>query len=854
MPGFDTFQQGGDVIAVGDAARLASGLVGDGMVSFGIYRVALGGDEPGVVAVDVNLLPDTNGARSNFWVGVSNYGTDSWDWAGPCTDGHTRLSLPTGIHTSPFGNLFVCCVAYDGCQLDVIGVGAIPRSEADPDLPPQPSAPAVTGIVNGLMLEWFPVIAGDLAGYRIYYCGSDFTSEYELGVQSCTGLEGLTRHILTNLQGTTFVRIAAVDFAGNESPLSDLAVGDPLPGQQPELQIMLDMPNCQRGDSVAITAQGADTYDLDINGDGFFDITGDSTGSALVDTSYTGIIRPQVRGIIGDASCVACSSVSLVVSGNSRPVASCTANPQSGQAPLIVGFTGEGVDFDGAVTAYRWDFDGDGIYDYADFTNPIPPNQSYTTPGVYNIKFRVEDDGGAWDVDTVTIVVSQGTGGPNNSPTPDLQVNHAVGDAPHRVMFDASGSTDSDGSIILYEWDFEDDGCIDGSANYAYASHTYPEAGIYNAYVYVTDDKGAQTYTSVQVQCNGWVTDTIVSADEVINHTAIAQVSGNPAVLYIDNTSGKAKYVRAGDATGGSWLNPVELGDGFPGSFFTPQIVIVNGNPAVLYMDNNGLAAYQRAIDPFGYTWTTPINPLPNANQSYSVCLTVVDGNPAISCTDMGDSRLRFIRATDTNGTTWGSPIVVDGTTTTASDTSMVVSAGLPAIAYVDTNNNYLKFVCATNAAGTAWDTPVTIDDVHIVLSGARMTLAYNSAAVADAPVIAYMTTDWSDFTVWSVYAYDAAGTSWSSPQEHYTGGNIDQRIGIVRENQYDYGVAFSDIEKLDLKYGIASDGYSFPVTTIETFGPDSMGLSVAMLQNSLGISHVAGGPSNDLLLTSRYK
>lgn len=55
-----------------------------------------------------------------------------------------------------------------------------------------------------------------------------------------------------------------------------------------------------------------------------------------------------------------------------------------------------------------------------------------------------------------------------------------------------SSSSDSDGSIVLYEWDFEDDGNFDTQgAALDEASHQYPSAGPWRAKLRVTDDKGA---------------------------------------------------------------------------------------------------------------------------------------------------------------------------------------------------------------------------------------------------------------------------------------------------------------------------------------------------------------------------
>lgn len=54
--------------------------------------------------------------------------------------------------------------------------------------------------------------------------------------------------------------------------------------------------------------------------------------------------------------------------------------------------------------------------------------------------------------------------------------------------FDASGSSDADGVISLYEWDFENDGTVDATG--VNVTHSYPVAGSYQVTLTVTDDDG----------------------------------------------------------------------------------------------------------------------------------------------------------------------------------------------------------------------------------------------------------------------------------------------------------------------------------------------------------------------------
>jgi len=87
---------------------------------------------------------------------------------------------------------------------------------------------------------------------------------------------------------------------------------------------------------------------------------------------------------------------------NQAPVAVATANPQSGDAPLIVQFNSDGsYDPDGGINAFDWDF-GDG-----NTSNAANPSHTYTDAGTFTAVLTVTDDQGATDSATVTIDVAQ---------------------------------------------------------------------------------------------------------------------------------------------------------------------------------------------------------------------------------------------------------------------------------------------------------------------------------------------------------------------------------------------------------------------------------------------------------------
>src|SRR4030095_88013 len=72
------------------------------------------------------------------------------------------------------------------------------------------------------------------------------------------------------------------------------------------------------------------------------------------------------------------------------------------------------------------------------------------------------------------------------------------------VMLSGVSSSDVDGSIVQYAWDFEDDGSVDYTSAGATASHSYLP-GQHRAKLRVTDNKGAiglavVTFTTVKAE------------------------------------------------------------------------------------------------------------------------------------------------------------------------------------------------------------------------------------------------------------------------------------------------------------------------------------------------------------------
>jgi len=100
----------------------------------------------------------------------------------------------------------------------------------------------------------------------------------------------------------------------------------------------------------------------------------------------------------------------------------------------------------------------------------------------------------------------------NQPPVAELTADPTSGNVPLSVDFDASGSTDPDGSIAQYDYDWEGDGTYDLIDGGATPSYTYTLAGDYDATVRVTDDESATDTASILITATSPGNDPPVAA------------------------------------------------------------------------------------------------------------------------------------------------------------------------------------------------------------------------------------------------------------------------------------------------------------------------------------------------------
>lgn len=189
------------------------------------------------------------------------------------------------------------------------------------------------------------------------------------------------------------------------------------------------------------------------------------------------------------------------------PVAHLTPDPD----PAVINLNGSvdldatsSYDTDGSITLYEFDFDWDGVegnftVDESNITG-LATTGSYATSGDYQIGLRVTDDDTFTGYTAVPLHV-------NFPPTADLVKVPDVASLPQAAILnlDATGSFDSDGIIVNFDFDFDWDGVpgnftVDASNMSGFYDLRLLNAGTFTIGVRITDNNGAVDYDSVDIE------------------------------------------------------------------------------------------------------------------------------------------------------------------------------------------------------------------------------------------------------------------------------------------------------------------------------------------------------------------
>jgi len=158
---------------------------------------------------------------------------------------------------------------------------------------------------------------------------------------------------------------------------------------------------------------------------------------------------------------------------NTSPVPDFSFHPMNANRNQTIYFTDESVDSDGIIVNWQWDF-GDGST-----SNLRNPSHKYLNIGYYEVALTVRDNNGGSDFISKQITIG------NQIPIADFRYTPLNPTIENSIYF-TDMSTDTDGGIIHWLWDFGDG----HASNEQHPQHQYTIAGTYQVLLVVTDTDG----------------------------------------------------------------------------------------------------------------------------------------------------------------------------------------------------------------------------------------------------------------------------------------------------------------------------------------------------------------------------
>jgi YD repeat-containing protein len=230
-------------------------------------------------------------------------------------------------------------------------------------------------------------------------------------------------------------------------------------------------------------------YEWDLDGNGSYETDSGETPTATASYPTSGDVQVGLR-TTDDVGQTATTTRAVTVIGT-LPTASFTATPNPVATGDQVSFDASGSsDPEGPIARYEWDLDGNGSFETDTGATPSA-SRSYAAKGPVTVGLRVTDGDGATTTTTVGLAVQ------NRAPSATFTATPNPVQTLSQVTFDASGSADSDGTIVKYEWDLDGNGTYEtDSGATANSFRSFPTAGNRDVGLRVTDNEGSTATTT----------------------------------------------------------------------------------------------------------------------------------------------------------------------------------------------------------------------------------------------------------------------------------------------------------------------------------------------------------------------
>jgi hypothetical protein len=164
-----------------------------------------------------------------------------------------------------------------------------------------------------------------------------------------------------------------------------------------------------------------------------------------------------------------------------------------------------------------------------------------------------------------------------------------------------------------------------------YASCRLNDGGIGICYYNVQNDRMEYIYSDKDYNFSSPI---IIDTSSAIGICDIAIVNGNPAIAYIvdDGSADKWRYIRATDTNGSTWGGSVTIATSTADITFLSNssfLRIVDNKPAIFFNNETGRAKIIIANDINGATWGAQVN-ISNLTNHQIIDVKVIDGRPAV--------------------------------------------------------------------------------------------------------------------------------------------------------------------------------------------------------------------------------